>query len=130
MNQCQTMRELMPWVVRGTASRPEADALYAHTAHCNDCRRELVALLALEKRIHSSLQVLPELPQGAWNRLAGRLFPEPESVIIARKLVSILEAVGLPAILTELIASCLELGQRRLTYRLNPPLMAVFEIKT
>jgi hypothetical protein len=67
------VRRLVVWVANGTAAEVERSAVVLHTLTCSSCRRELAEALALRAVLRRSVEALPDLPQGAWDRFTDLL---------------------------------------------------------
>ncbi|HAI20328.1 MAG TPA: hypothetical protein DCM14_00235 [Clostridiales bacterium UBA8153] len=92
---CLEARELMPWVINGTANAREQDECWEHIAVCRECRGELVQVAALHARV-----------QRAMEQLGGRE-QEAGSLPVVTRLLPLLATLGVPAIGTRTVEAAL-----------------------
>lgn len=102
---CQEIQELLPWIATQTASPAERRQVFAHIAVCATCRRELVEVVALARRVESATEALPG-PARAVDHLA------------------LLEAAGLPPLVVELVRGARSLVREGVPVSLGLPWVA------
>ena len=63
MNDCTSIRELIPWYVNGTLSAEEARCVAEHLSQCESCRDELVQNMQLSMEIRRAFSELDGMPE-------------------------------------------------------------------
>jgi len=112
---------MMPWVASGAARPEERLTVYLHTAGCDRCRQELARTIALGRRVDRCAVELGRPSEGAWDRFAALAGQEGAPLAVppgpdhrareegsgrvrgprlARQLLSVLDAAGLPALVS------------------------------
>jgi len=72
MNDCERVRELLPWYARRSLPQEESQIVAEHLAVCDDCRSELADDIRLSMEIEQGLRAEAGLPKSAWTRVAER----------------------------------------------------------
>ena len=70
MKECEQIRELFPWYVKGSLSAEESQAVAGHIAVCDACRDDLVLTLRLSVEIDGAFHSIPGASSAMWNRIA------------------------------------------------------------
>jgi len=128
--ECPEVQELIPWVVNHSASPEEQRSLHQHIAACAGCRRELVAAIALARRVTQAIATLS--PAGcSWSDLSTHLAeddPQP-AARPAESVLRLLETAGLPALAADAVRWALTLADPRPALRLHLPLAVVIDAR-
>lgn len=128
---CGEAQYLIPWVVNRTATAGDQRLLHQHVAGCDQCRRELAQTLALHARVGGLVSALPGMPTDAPVTLAD-VIPDDggqQSRPSLEKLVVVMEALGLPDIITDALKATIDLRSGRPTLCLELPLVAPVSLR-
>jgi len=127
---CRRAEELMPWVLAATADPEERAFVSRHVAACEACRSELREVAALQKRVRESVSGLPGLTRDEQQLLLSVLpatKPDTGSDLL-RSVASLIEAFGVPALVSRYLAEAADLHDRRPTIRIDVPCMPCVEV--
>ena len=124
-----TVVEMIPWVVNETATDGEAREVHQHVLTCSACRRELACTAIVSLRMRHAMSALPSLAPAERARLWGQAeAPEPDGSLLSA-LARLLDALGMPGILGEMLRTGAAHGGERAVLRLEAPLLAPIEIQ-
>jgi anti-sigma factor RsiW len=112
---CQEVLELASWVVNGTASPEEQCLVHRHIAGCGACRTEFVQSLVLRRRLTRAVQALPPAGVQPARRRTDRL-------------ASLVEALGGPGIVAQLVRLVAGLPRARPALLVNIPLVTTVHV--
>ncbi len=72
MNDCDKIRELLPWYVTGKLGAADAAAVASHIQSCEACRRELAEVVWVRHTVGAGRSDMPEVGPRVWRRVLGR----------------------------------------------------------
>ena len=70
---CEDVRGLLPWYVRGALEAEESCATAEHLTECAACRQELAEVVRLQAALQPVFRKMPRAPLGAWEEMAAKV---------------------------------------------------------
>ncbi len=126
---CVQAQELFPWVLNQTAGDDEQQLVHRHVMACDDCRREFALATIAARRIEAEIGRLPGLTPGDMATLRTAIPAEPDDEPLLSKLATMLDALGMPAIIGDAVRGGAAFTSDSQTVRLDLPLLAPVNVR-
>jgi anti-sigma factor RsiW len=72
MNDCERIREMLPWYVTGKLGAADAATVASHMLSCEACRQELAEVVWVRHTVSAEKAELPNVRQRVWRRVMDR----------------------------------------------------------
>jgi anti-sigma factor RsiW len=72
LNECEGIRELLPWYVTGKLGAKDASAVAAHVQTCAECRGELAEVVWARHTVGRKTSDRPSVGERVWRKVMAR----------------------------------------------------------